>query len=75
MSSPKVRLKPPGKVRRRVPPKTDEFEILIRDLASDGRGVGEAPDGQVVFVAGVWLVELVRIRRTRQGATTDTLFL
>ena len=75
MSSRKVRLKPPGKVRRRVPPKTDEFEILIRDLASDGRGVGEAPDGQVVFVAGVWLGELVRVRRTRQGATTDTLFL
>jgi 23S rRNA (uracil1939-C5)-methyltransferase len=73
MSSRKVRIKAPGKARQRVPPKTDEFEIRIRDLASDGRGVGEAPDGQVVFVAGVWLGELVRVRRTRQGALTDTL--
>ena len=52
MSSRKVRIKVPGKARRRVPPKTDELEILIRDLASDGRGVGEASDGQVIFVAG-----------------------
>ena len=75
MSSRKVRIKVPGKARRRVPPKTDELEILIRDLASDGRGVGEASDGQVIFVAGVWLGELVRVRRTRQGAMTETVLL
>ena len=55
-----------------MPARVDEFELVIRDLASDGRGVGEAPDGQVVFVGGAWVSERVYVRRTRQGAQTST---
>ena len=58
--------------RHKRPKSVDEFELVIRDLASDGRGVGEAPDGQVVFVAGAWREERVHVRRTRQGANTST---
>ena len=46
--------------------------MVIRDLTSNGQGVGEAPDGQVVFVGGAWLNERVLVRRTRQGAKTST---
>jgi len=37
--------------------------------------VGEAPDGQVVFVSGAWREERVHVRRTRQGANTSTQLL
>lgn len=30
------------------------FTGIVRDLSSNGRGVVEAPDGQVVFVVGAW---------------------
>ena len=77
MSSRRVNIKSLGRGQRlasaqKVSPKIDEFEVVIRDLASDGRGVGEAPDGQVVFVAGAWRKERVHVRRTRQGANTST---
>lgn len=77
MSSRRVNIKSLGRGQRlvsaqKVSPKIDEFELVIRDLASDGRGVGEAPDGQVVFVAGAWREERVHVRRTRQGANTGT---
>lgn len=75
MSSRKVNIKSPARVRSKVPAKTDEFELVVRDLTSDGRGVGEAPDGQVVFVAGVWQDERVRVRRTRQGSNIDIVLI
>ena len=54
-----------------MPPRVDEVELIIRDLTSDGRAVGEAPDGQVIFVFGAWVGERVRVRRTRRGSSTD----
>lgn len=72
MSSRKVKFKSLVSDRHKRPKSVDEFELVIRDLASDGRGVGEAPDGQVVFVAGAWREERVHVRRTRQGANTGT---
>ena len=72
MSSRKVKFKSLVSDRHKRPKSVDEFELVIRDLASDGRGVGEAPDGQVVFVAGAWREERVHVRRTRQGANTST---
>lgn len=72
MSSRKVKFKSLVSDRHKRPKSVDEFELVIRDLASDGRGVGEAPDGQVVFVAGTWREERVHVRRTRQGANTST---
>ncbi len=71
MSSRSVQFKSPVTGRHKAPQRVDEVELLIRDLASDGRGIGEAPDGQVVFVAGVWVGERVHVRRTRQGAKTS----
>jgi len=49
----------------------DSFTGIVRDLSSDGRGVVKAPDGQVVFVAGVWQGEEVEIERLRQGKSTS----
>lgn len=72
MSPRKVQFKSPVSGQRKLPRRVDEVELLIRDLASDGRGVGEAPDGQVVFVSGAWVGERVHVRRTRHGATTST---
>ena len=72
MSSRRVQFKSAVSGRRKHPLRVDELEFVIRDLASDGRGIGEAPDGQVVFVAGAWVGERVHVRRTRQGATTVT---
>jgi 23S rRNA (uracil1939-C5)-methyltransferase len=40
---------------------------VVRDLSSDGRGVIEAPDGQILFVSGVWPGEEVEIKRSRRG--------
>lgn len=61
--------------QRKPSQRVDDFEIVIRDLTSDGRGVGEAPDGQIVFVVGAWVSERVHVRRTRQGAKTGTELL
>ena len=72
MSSRKVQFRSPAVGRRSPQKSTDDFEVVIRDLASDGRGVGEAPDGQIVFVAGAWNGERVHVRRTRQGGKTAT---
>lgn len=72
MSSRKVKFKSLVSDRHKRPKSVDEFKLVIRDLASDGRGVGEAPDGQVVFVAGAWREERVHVRRMRQGANTST---
>ena len=49
----------------------DSFTGIVRDLSTDGRGVVQAPDGQVVFVAGVWQGEKVEIERSRRGKTTS----
>ena len=68
MSSRKVNIRYPGQHRRQLNRQVEEFEATIRDLASDGRGVAEAPDGQVLFIAGAWHGERVQVRRTRQGA-------
>ena len=68
MSSRKVNIRYPGQQRPPLSKKVDEFEATIRDLASDGRGVAEAPDGQVLFITGAWQGERVQVRRTRQGA-------
>ncbi len=72
MSSRKVKFQSPSRSRQKLPTKVDEFDVITRDLASDGRAVGEAPDGQVVFVGGAWSGERVHVRRTRDGATTRT---
>ncbi len=49
----------------------DSFTGVVRDLSADGRGVVQAPDGQVVFVAGVWQGEKVEIERSRRGKSTS----
>lgn len=72
MSSRRVQFKSAVSGQRKSLQRVDDFEVLIRDLTSDGRGVGEAPDGQVVFVGGAWVNERVLVRRTRQGAKTST---
>lgn len=57
--------RPKRSVQGRVQP---PFEASVRDLASDGRGVLQAPDGRAVFVPGVWPGERVRVVVTgRQG--------
>ena len=71
MSSRKVKFKLPASRRRKAAQRVDEVELVIRDLTSNGQGVGEAPDGQVVFVGGAWLNEHVLVRRTRHGAKTS----
>lgn len=72
MSSRRVQFKSAVSGQRKSSQRIDDFEVVIRDLTSDGRGVGEAPDGQVVFVGGAWVDERVHVRRTRQGAKTST---
>ena len=49
----------------------DSFTGIVRDLSSDGRGVIEAPNGQVVFVSRVWQGEEVEIERLRKGKSTS----
>ncbi len=49
----------------------DSFAGIVRDLSTDGRGVVQAPDGQVVFVAGIWQGEEVEIERSRRGRSTS----
>lgn len=49
----------------------DSFTGIVRDLSADGRGVVQAPDGQVVFVAGAWQGEKVEIERSRRGKSTS----
>ena len=49
----------------------DSFAGIVRDLSTDGRGVVQAPDGQVVFVAGIWQGEEVEIERSRRGKSTS----
>ena len=49
----------------------DSFADIVRDLSTDGRGVVQAPDGQVVFVAGIWQGEEVEIERPRRGKSTS----
>ena len=72
MSPRRVKFKSAVSGQRKSSQRIDDFEVVIRDLTSDGRGVGEAPDGQVVFVGGAWVDERVHVRRTRQGAKTST---
>ena len=72
MSSRRVQFKSAVSGQRKSSQRIDDFEMVIRDLTSDGRGVGEAPDGQVVFVVDAWVDERVHVRRTRQGAKTST---
>ena len=72
MSSRRVKFKSAASGQRKSSQRIDDFEMVIRDLTSNGQGVGEAPDGQVVFVGGAWLNERVLVRRTRQGAKTST---
>jgi len=45
-----------------TPKKGATFTALVRDLASDGRGILSHPDGLTVFVPGVWLGEECRVR-------------
>jgi 23S rRNA (uracil1939-C5)-methyltransferase len=52
---------------RSVPSVTDRFSAIVRDVNSDGKGVVEAPDGQVLFVAGVWPGEELQLTRKRTG--------
>lgn len=75
MSSRKVNTRHTGQHRHQRNKLVDEFETTIRDLASDGRGVAEAPDGQVLFVTGAWQGERVQVRRTRQGAKASAELL
>ena len=62
MSSRRVKFKSAASGQRKSSQRIDDFEMVIRDLTSDGRGVGEAPDGQVVFVGGAWVDERVHVR-------------
>ncbi len=52
------------KPARGNPPPGRPFEGRVRDIASDGRAVVAHPEGPVVFVPGLWLEELARIRVT-----------
>ena len=52
---------------RSVPSVTDSFSAIVRDVSSDGKGVVEAPDGQVLFVTGVWPGEALQLTRKRTG--------
>ena len=53
----------------------DSFAGIVRDLSTDGRGVVQAPDGQVVFVAGIWQGEEVEIERSRRGKSTSATLI
>ncbi len=39
------------------------FEVTVKDLTSDGRGVVESPSGKVFFVAGVWKAETIKVQQ------------
>ena len=71
MSRRKLKINTPRASRLSTQVRKDRFAGVVRDLSSDGRGVVEAPDGQVVFVAGVWQDEEVEIERLRQGNSTS----
>lgn len=45
-------------------PKGTCFDGRVRDISADGRGVVLHENGQVFFVAGAWLNELVQVRIT-----------
>ncbi len=45
-----------------MPAINDRFTATVRDLASDGDGVVEHPEGQVFFVPGVWQGERAEFR-------------
>ena len=67
MSRRKVKINRSDVSRLSTPVRKDRFTGFVRDLSTDGRGVVQAPDGQVVFVAGVWQGEEVEIERSRKG--------
>ena len=71
LSRRKVKINRPRKSRLPAPVIDDRFTGVVRDLSTDGRGVIQAPDGQVVFVAGVWQGEEVEIERSRRGKSTS----
>ena len=71
MSRRKVKINRSDASRLSTPVLKDRFTGVVRDLSGDGRGVVRAPDGQVVFVAGVWQGEEVEIERLRQGKSTS----
>jgi 23S rRNA (uracil1939-C5)-methyltransferase len=71
LSRRKVKINRPRTSRLSVPVIKDRFTSVVRDLSADGRGVVQAPDGQVVFVAGVWQGEEVEIERSRLGKSTS----
>ena len=67
----KVKINRPRASRLSTLVSKDRFTGVVRDLSSDGRGVVEAPDGQVIFVAGVWPGGEVKIERSRRGKLTS----
>jgi len=67
----KVKIHRPRIQRGSTPVLKDRFSGVVRDLSTDGRGVVQAPDGQVVFVAGIWKGEEVEIERSRRGKSTS----
>ena len=71
MSRRKVKINRSRRSHLSVPVIEDRFTSVVRDLSADGRGVVQAPDGQVVFVAGVWQGEEVEIARRRSGKSTS----
>ena len=71
LSRRKVKIKQSRASRLSTPVLRDRFTGVVRDLSTDGRGVVQAPDGQVVFVAGVWPGEEVEIKRSRRGKSTS----
>ena len=44
------------------------FTATVKDMASDGRGVIKAPSGHVVFVAGVWVGEQIRVQIAKDAS-------
>ena len=71
MSRRKVKINRSDASRLSTPVLKDRFTGVVRDLSTDGRGVVQAPDGQVVFVAGVWQGEEVEIERSRRGKSAS----
>ena len=71
LSRRKVKINRPGRPGPSATTVKDSFAGIVRDLSTDGRGVVQAPDGQVVFVAGVWQGEEVEIERSRRGKSTS----
>lgn len=71
MSRRKVKINRSDASRLSTPVHKDRFTGVVRDLSTDGRGVVQAPDGQVVFVAGVWQGEEVEIERSRRGKSAS----